>query len=86
MLAKKFAFMPSEIRLKKGEPVVLKLKSLDRQHGFNCRGSGIREDINPGQVTEVHLIPEKAGTFAFSCDVFCGSGHDDMSGQIIVTE
>ncbi len=86
VIAKKYAFMPSEIRLKKGEPVVLKLKSLDRQHGFNCRELGIREDINPDKITDVHLIPEKAGTFAFSCDVFCGSGHDDMSGQIIVAE
>jgi hypothetical protein len=84
--AKKFAFVPSEITLKKGEPVVLKLKSLDRQHGFYCKGLGIREDIDPGKVTEVHLIPAKAGTFNFECDVFCGSGHDDMSGRIIVTE
>ena len=84
--AKKFAFMPSEIKLKKGEPVVLKLKSLDRQHGFYCKELGIREDVNPGMVTEVHLIPAKAGTFYFECDVFCGSGHDDMNGQIVVTE
>jgi plastocyanin len=84
--AKKFAFLPNEIRLKKGEPVVLKLKSLDRQHGFYCKELGIREDINPDKITEVHLIPEKAGTFNFECDVFCGSGHEDMNGQIIVAE
>jgi plastocyanin len=84
--AKKYAFLPDEIRLKKGEPVVLKLKSLDRQHGFFCRELGIREDINPGKMTEVHLIPEKAGTFNFECDVFCGSGHEDMNGRIIVSE
>jgi hypothetical protein len=86
IIAKKFAFMPSEIKLKKGEPVVLKLKSLDRQHGFFCKELGIREDINPGKTTEVHLIPAKAGTFYFECDVFCGSGHDDMNGRIVVTE
>ena len=84
--AKKFEFMPNEIRLKKGEPVVLKLKSLDRQHGFYCKELGIREDVNPDKITEVHLIPERTGTFNFECDVFCGSGHDDMNGEIIVTE
>lgn len=86
VVAKKFAFSPNEIRLKKGEPVVLKLRSLDRQHGFFCRELGIREDINPDKMTEVHLIPQKAGTFNFLCDVFCGEGHEDMNGKIIVTE
>jgi cytochrome c oxidase subunit 2 len=28
----------------------------------------------------------KAGTFTFACDVFCGEGHDDMSGTVVVTE
>jgi hypothetical protein len=29
--------------------------------------------------------PERAGTFAFHCDVFCGDGHEEMSGRIVVT-
>src|SRR5580658_3805573 len=32
--AKKFEFTPSEITLKKGEPVILRLTSSDRVHGF----------------------------------------------------
>ena len=84
--AKKFEFTPSEIKLKKGEAVMLKLTSLDRQHGFFCKGLGIREDINPDKPTEVHLIPVKAGVYDFECDIFCGTGHEDMNGKIIVTE
>jgi predicted MPP superfamily phosphohydrolase len=84
--AKKAGFLPAEINLIKGVPVVLKLKSLDVKHGFYCRGLGIREDINPDKITEVHFIPEKAGVYNFSCDVFCGPGHDDMNGRIIVVE
>jgi cytochrome c oxidase subunit II len=84
--AKKFEYSPAVINLKKGESVLLKLKSLDRQHGFNCPALGIRADINPGKETEIHLVPSKAGIYAFQCDVFCGDGHEDMTGKIIVTE
>lgn len=84
--AKKFEFEPSQITLKKGEPVTLELVSLDRVHGFNLPELGIRADIIPGQSTKVHLVPQATGSFTFRCDIFCGSGHEDMAGQIIVVE
>ena len=84
--AKKFEYSPSEIKVKKGVPVVLELTSLDRLHGFNCPELGIRSDINPGQIARVRFTPQKKGTFVFFCDVFCGEGHEDMSGKIIVED
>jgi cytochrome c oxidase subunit 2 len=36
-------------------------------------------------VNRVRLLPEKAGSFDFSCNVFCGDGHEDMGGKIHVT-
>jgi cytochrome c oxidase subunit 2 len=32
----------------------------------------------------VRIVPDKAGTFAFHCDVFCGDGHEGMTGEIVV--
>lgn len=84
--AKKFEYSPNEIRLKKGVPAVLELTSLDRLHGFSCPDLGIRADITPGKVTTVRFVPDKAGTFAFHCDIFCGDGHEDMTGNFIVEE
>ena len=84
--AKKFEYSPSRITVKKGVPVVLELTSLDRLHGFNCPALGIRGDINPGKTTTIEFTPQKAGTFPFHCDNFCGSGHESMQGTIIVTE
>jgi cytochrome c oxidase subunit 2 len=34
---------------------------------------------------QLQRTPDKTGTFTFLCDVFCGSGHEDMSGTLIVT-
>ncbi|MFP5238378.1 MAG: cupredoxin domain-containing protein [Acidobacteriota bacterium] len=84
--AEKFEFKPERIELAKGKPVVLELISLDRLHGFRCPGLGIRVDVAPDKVTRVPLTPDKAGSFPFVCDVFCGEGHDEMTGVILVTE
>jgi cytochrome c oxidase subunit 2 len=86
IVAKRFTYTPSEITLKKGEPVVLELVSEDRVHGFKLPAFKIRTDVRPNEVTRVPLTPDKAGTFTFACDVFCGDGHDDMSGTVVVTE
>lgn len=84
--AKKFDFEPAQIHLKKGETVVLELATLDRAHGFKLPALGIRADVDPGETVRITVTPDKTGAFAFLCDVFCGDGHDDMEGQIVVEE
>jgi cytochrome c oxidase subunit II len=85
--AKKFAYSPNVIRIKTGVPVVLEFTSLDRTHGFSVPGlGGIRATIKPGKVTRVRIVAPKAGTYDFFCDVFCGAGHEEMTGKIIVED
>jgi cytochrome c oxidase subunit 2 len=86
ILAQKFNFTPEEIKVKKGVPVDLELTTLDRLHGFNVPGLGLRAEIVPGQTTHVKFTPDKAGRYLFHCDVFCGEGHEDMDAAIIVEE
>jgi cytochrome c oxidase subunit II len=85
VVAKRFEFNPKRIELKKGQPVVLELTTLDVPMGFNAPDFHVRSDIVPGTVSRVRFTPEKAGEFTFLCDVFCGSGHEDMNGTIVVT-
>ena len=84
--AKKFAFTPSTITLKKGVPVILEFTTEDILMGFNVPDLGMRADIVPGQTTRMHLVPGKVGSFTFVCDIFCGAGHEDMAGVITVVE
>ncbi len=85
--AKKFEYSPNEIRIKKGVPVVLEFTSLDRVHGFTVPDlGGVRATIEPGKVTQVRIVAPKAGTYEFHCDLFCGDGHEGMTGKIIVEE
>jgi cytochrome c oxidase subunit II len=83
--ARKFIFTPNEIMLKKGEPVVFEFTTQDVFMGFNLPEFKTRSDIVPGKVMRMPLTPDRAGTFTFLCDVFCGDGHESMSGKIVVT-
>ena len=84
--AHKFAYEPDRIDLKIGEPVVLELTSKDVTHGFKIPDLGLRADLEPGETARVRLVPEKAGTFEFYCDNFCGIDHENMSATIVVHE
>ena len=84
--ASTFEYKPSEITVKKGVPVTLELVSEDRHHGFKLPEFHVQSDIQPGVVAKVRFIPDKAGKFTFFCDVFCGDGHEDMSGTLTVVE
>jgi cytochrome c oxidase subunit 2 len=82
--SKKFEFHPDRVTIKVGRPLILVLTSEDRLHGFKMPDFRIRADVVPGQETRVTLVPDKAGSFVFLCDVFCGDGHDDMAGTLVV--
>ena len=84
--AKKFDFTPNELTVKKGEPVALELTSSDRIHGFSLPDFNLTARIEPGKVTRVTFTPDRTGEFTFSCNIFCGSGHEDMAGRLIVTD
>lgn len=84
--AKKFDFTPSEITLKKGEPVVLVLHSVDVPHGLRFQELGLDMKANKGKSSEVPFTPTKTGDFIGKCSVFCGSGHGRMKLTLHVTE
>jgi cytochrome c oxidase subunit II len=84
--AKKFQFTPSEITLKKGEPVILRMTSTDRVHGFMSNPFKIDTDIPPDKTTDVAITPETAGNFTIICDHYCGTGHSNMKMKVTVVQ
>ncbi len=84
--AKKFEFSPSEITLKKGEPVILRLTSSDRVHGFMSKPLKIDTDIPSDASKDVAVTPDTAGDFTVICDHYCGTGHGGMKMKVTVVE
>jgi cytochrome c oxidase subunit 2 len=80
--AKKFEFSPSQITLKKGEPVILRLSSSDRVHGFMSKPLKIDTDKSE----DVAVTPDTAGDFTVICDHYCGTGHGNMKMKVTVVE
>jgi cytochrome c oxidase subunit 2 len=85
VVARKFVFIPATIALRKGETVTLEFTAPDVVMGFNSPDFKVRVDIIPGQTAKLTFTPDRAGTFVFLCDVFCGDGHEAMSGELIVS-
>jgi cytochrome c oxidase subunit 2 len=84
--AKKFEFSPNEITLKKGEPVILRLSSSDRVHGFMSKPLKIDTDIPSDTTKDVAVTPDAAGNFTVICDHYCGTGHGNMKMKVTVVE
>jgi cytochrome c oxidase subunit II len=84
--AKRFAFAPGEITLKKGQPVLLRISTDDVTHGLYLKQLKIDALIDPGKVSEVSVTPQQTGKFVAICDHFCGSGHGNMHLIVNVVE
>jgi len=84
MQARKFTYEPAEVTLKLNEPVIFRLTSADVVMGFSVPDFKTRGTVIPGQTIDVAMTPDKVGEFTFLCDVFCGSGHENMEGTMRV--
>lgn len=84
--AKRFSFDPEEITLKKGQPAVLIVKSIDVAHGLSFRELNLKLKVPKAGTAELRFTPEKTGDFVGHCAVFCGSGHGGMKLTLHVVE
>ena len=84
MTAKKFDFTPSTITVSEGDRVKLTVTAVDVPHGFSIDELGIKQDIEVGKPTTVEFVASKKGAFRFYCSLFCGQGHKEMEGELIV--
>jgi cytochrome c oxidase subunit 2 len=82
--ARRYAYDPPVVRLKRGERVTLVLTALDVAHGLLCRPLKLKADLQPGVPVRVPLEPREAGTFVAICNHFCGPGHSEMRMTFIV--
>jgi cytochrome c oxidase subunit 2 len=83
--ARRYAFSPSDITIKKGETVRLKLVSDDVTHSLQVKGLGVDQTISKGHPAEITVMPKQDGDFQGQCGHFCGSGHGKMLMTFHVT-
>ena len=85
--AERFSFTPSEIRVKAGERLDIRLESDDTAHGFHIVGTDVDIELpKRGRGPATVTFQPKAGRYTFECSRVCGAGHEFMRGVIIATE
>lgn len=72
------------LELEKDKTYKFHISSMDYQHGFSVQPVNINLQILPGYETVLKITPDKAGTYGVVCNEFCGAGHHQMLGKIIV--
>ena len=84
LVAKMWTYDPEEIEIPVGSTVDFYLTSKDVVHGFHINDKGVNMMAVPGTINKITTKFEEAGTYRFVCNEFCGAGHQEMMGKIIV--
>ena len=53
-------------------------------HSFWAPEFRVKQDMIPGMIVPIHFTPTRIGTYRIICTEFCGLGHSDMVGKVIV--
>jgi cytochrome c oxidase subunit 2 len=84
MVARNWEFKPSEVRVKNGDLVRINVRSEDAGHGLAIEGYDQSVKFDAGGSATLEFVADKSGEFRLYCNVFCGQGHREMAGKLIV--
>lgn len=83
---KNFSFSVPQIRVNKGDTVVVQFESTDGFHDWTLDEFNAHTDrVQPGTKTSVTFVADKAGTFEYYCSVG-NHRQQGMVGKLIVEE
>lgn len=80
----RFSFTPSTLNVGVGDTVVINATSKDTTHGISIPEFSVNLIVPKGSTQTTSFVANKAGTYKFRCSVYCGEGHSDMTGTLIV--
>lgn len=76
----------NELHVPADRPVKLIMSSNDVIHSFFVPDYRLKQDVVPGQYTEMWFNVPEPGESIIYCTEYCGDGHSDMLGNVIVHE
>jgi cytochrome c oxidase subunit II len=85
VVAKRFEFEPSRIEVKEGERIKLVVTSADGVHGVEIKKFKVSKKIpRGGEAVTIEFVASASGEYPILCSEYCGDGHEDMKGMLIV--
>jgi len=79
-----FGVTTSELYLPVDQQVLLEMESRDVIHSFWVPEFRLKQDIVPGQTTELRVTPIELGDYTLRCAELCGTSHSYMNTPVIV--
>jgi cytochrome c oxidase subunit 2 len=83
-VASMWQFQPAEVFIPVGSEVDMYLVSKDVVHGFNISSKNVNMMAVYGALNKVRVKFDKPGIYDIVCHEYCGVGHQNMRGQVIV--
>jgi cytochrome c oxidase subunit 2 len=85
VIASRYAFEPARIEVAVGEHIRLRVVSADGVHGIEISKFRVKKEIPRGTTPViVEFTATEAGEFPVLCSEYCGNGHEDMQGLLVV--
>jgi cytochrome c oxidase subunit 2 len=83
--ARRFAFEPAEIEATVGERLQLVVRSADGVHGLEIKKLKIKKEVpRGGEPVTIDFTATTEGSFPILCSEYCGNGHEEMTGVLVV--
>jgi cytochrome c oxidase subunit II len=85
VVANRFSFEPARIEVTEGERIRLVVKSADGVHGVEIKKFKVNKKVpRGGDPVTIEFVAAAVGEFPILCSEYCGNGHDDMKGMLVV--
>ena len=84
VIAVQFAYFPGEIEVPANSTVTFHLTSEDVIHSYSVVGTNANTMIIPGEVASITVEADEPGEYGILCSEYCGPGHHDMEGKLVV--
>ena len=88
IVAKRFSFEPDTVEVIEGDTVRLLVRSADGPHGVEIKAFKVKKAVPRAKEGDspvtIEFVAAAAGEYPILCSEYCGNGHKDMTGTLIV--
>jgi cytochrome c oxidase subunit 2 len=82
--ARRYAFTPARIEVRRGDIVIVQLETEDIPHSFAIDALRICKRVTPGAPVTFEFRVDEAGTYPFYCNLIAEEGCRHMRGELVV--
>ena len=85
VVVKRFGFEPERIEVTEGERIRLVVTSADGVHGLEIKKFKVKKKVpRGGDPITIDFVASEAGEYPILCSEYCGKGHEEMKGSLVV--